>query len=243
MLRVSTALTFSALLVSSMPAVAADNAKTPTFTKDIAPIFQQKCESCHRPDNMAPMSLICLRRSASVGEVDRVARRRASDAAVAHRQDHGHPEVQERSLAQRRSDRDHPRMGGRRRAEGRSEGHARSESLEGRIGLEPGRTSSALRISSSSPPTTRCRRSRRTPGGGRRTRPASPSRAGFARSTSARSARTPARSRTMRWRVCSSPKTWIRRSSPTTRTSPATACSWNGRSARTATRCVRTPAV
>jgi mono/diheme cytochrome c family protein len=31
---------------------------TPTFTKDIAPIFQAKCESCHRPDNMAPMSLI-----------------------------------------------------------------------------------------------------------------------------------------------------------------------------------------
>ena len=58
MLRVSTALTFSALLVSSMPAAAADTAKTPTFTKDIAPIFQQKCESCHRPDNMAPMSLI-----------------------------------------------------------------------------------------------------------------------------------------------------------------------------------------
>ena len=28
-----------------------------TFTKNIAPIFQEKCESCHRPDNMAPMSL------------------------------------------------------------------------------------------------------------------------------------------------------------------------------------------
>src|SRR5215467_14027895 len=40
-------------------AQAADAPKpTPTFTKDIAPIFQAKCESCHRPDNMAPMSLI-----------------------------------------------------------------------------------------------------------------------------------------------------------------------------------------
>ena len=29
----------------------------PTFTKDIAPIFQKKCESCHRPDSIAPMSL------------------------------------------------------------------------------------------------------------------------------------------------------------------------------------------
>jgi hypothetical protein len=31
---------------------------TPTFTKDIAPIFQEKCEACHRPDSIAPMSLV-----------------------------------------------------------------------------------------------------------------------------------------------------------------------------------------
>jgi mono/diheme cytochrome c family protein len=30
---------------------------TPTFTKDIAPIFREKCEACHRTDGMAPMSL------------------------------------------------------------------------------------------------------------------------------------------------------------------------------------------
>src|ERR687897_1597210 len=29
----------------------------PTFTKDVAPIFQNKCESCHRTDSIAPMSL------------------------------------------------------------------------------------------------------------------------------------------------------------------------------------------
>ena len=29
-----------------------------TFTKDIAPILQAKCQSCHRPDSIAPMSLI-----------------------------------------------------------------------------------------------------------------------------------------------------------------------------------------
>lgn len=28
-----------------------------TFTKDVAPIFQAKCEACHRPDSIAPMSL------------------------------------------------------------------------------------------------------------------------------------------------------------------------------------------
>src|SRR4051812_29029973 len=32
-------------------------AATPTYTKDIAPIFQEKCEACHRPESMAPMSL------------------------------------------------------------------------------------------------------------------------------------------------------------------------------------------
>src|SRR5471030_1646319 len=58
MFRVSTALAFSALLMSSMPAAAADAGKPVTFTKDVAPIFQQKCESCHRPNNMAPMSLL-----------------------------------------------------------------------------------------------------------------------------------------------------------------------------------------
>src|SRR5437763_2834632 len=36
---------------------AADAPKTPTFTKDVAPIFQEKCEACHRPDSIAPMSL------------------------------------------------------------------------------------------------------------------------------------------------------------------------------------------
>mgnify|MGYP003345508021 CR=1 FL=1 len=32
--------------------------KSTTFTKDIAPIFQEKCEACHRPDSIAPMSLV-----------------------------------------------------------------------------------------------------------------------------------------------------------------------------------------
>ena len=29
-----------------------------TFTKDVAPILQRSCQVCHRPDNMAPMSLM-----------------------------------------------------------------------------------------------------------------------------------------------------------------------------------------
>src|SRR5882672_5368303 len=48
---------FGLALMLPGAAAAADAAKTPTFTKDIAPIFQEKCEACHRPDSMAPMSL------------------------------------------------------------------------------------------------------------------------------------------------------------------------------------------
>src|SRR6201990_224493 len=47
----------AALMVPRM-AAAADAVKNPTFTKDIAPIFQEKCEACHRPDSIAPMSLM-----------------------------------------------------------------------------------------------------------------------------------------------------------------------------------------
>src|SRR5258708_461934 len=52
----------AAIVVGTVLAVpvagrAADNAAAPTFTKDVAPIFQAKCEGCHRPDNMAPMAL------------------------------------------------------------------------------------------------------------------------------------------------------------------------------------------
>src|SRR5438128_12434084 len=29
-----------------------------TFTRDIAPILQRSCQQCHRPDSIAPMSLL-----------------------------------------------------------------------------------------------------------------------------------------------------------------------------------------
>jgi len=48
----------AAVVAMASAASAADTPKTVTFTKDIAPIFQQKCESCHRADGMAPMSLV-----------------------------------------------------------------------------------------------------------------------------------------------------------------------------------------
>jgi hypothetical protein len=46
--------------VLALPAVAAAQqaGPAPTFTRDVARIFQEKCESCHRPDSIAPMSLV-----------------------------------------------------------------------------------------------------------------------------------------------------------------------------------------
>jgi mono/diheme cytochrome c family protein len=50
------------LAVAAAPVVAADAASgsvvAPTFARDVAPIFQQKCQACHRPESIAPMSLI-----------------------------------------------------------------------------------------------------------------------------------------------------------------------------------------
>ncbi len=42
-----------------LPAFATDsNGASPTFAKDVAPILQAKCQSCHRDGSMAPMSLV-----------------------------------------------------------------------------------------------------------------------------------------------------------------------------------------
>src|SRR5277367_2779261 len=57
---VSAAVLLSGVMVAAEPGgkTSADSAKPVTFTKDVAPIFQSKCEECHRKDSMAPMSLV-----------------------------------------------------------------------------------------------------------------------------------------------------------------------------------------
>jgi hypothetical protein len=57
----ATAAAFAA--IAAAPAVAGEGAAKPTFTKDIAPIFQEKCEACHRTDSIAPMSLVTYEES------------------------------------------------------------------------------------------------------------------------------------------------------------------------------------
>ena len=58
--RIAPVLPFALLqfVAASPPAFAGQAAGEATFARDIAPILQRSCQSCHRPGSMAPMSLI-----------------------------------------------------------------------------------------------------------------------------------------------------------------------------------------
>ena len=58
------ALMAGGMLLAAGPSMAAALSNQPvTFTKDVAPIFQEKCQSCHRKGSMAPMSLVTYEES------------------------------------------------------------------------------------------------------------------------------------------------------------------------------------
>ena len=47
------------VLLGGIAAIASDNAAKPaTFNKDVLPILQKNCQTCHRPGQVAPMSLL-----------------------------------------------------------------------------------------------------------------------------------------------------------------------------------------
>src|SRR5688572_1776302 len=48
----------TAVAIAPAAAMAQPKAETVTFAKDVAPILQQKCQNCHRPGSIAPMSLV-----------------------------------------------------------------------------------------------------------------------------------------------------------------------------------------
>src|SRR5436853_7599104 len=47
-----------ALGLSTLRAGHTSPSATPTFSKDVAPIIFKNCAGCHRPDDIAPMSLL-----------------------------------------------------------------------------------------------------------------------------------------------------------------------------------------
>ena len=56
-MTLGTATALVVVVTLASPARASEVPAAPTFAKDVAPIFQAKCEACHRADSMAPMSL------------------------------------------------------------------------------------------------------------------------------------------------------------------------------------------
>src|SRR5688572_26703130 len=56
--RIVPALVVLSALYVAPQAFAQQNAAAPTFNKDVAPIFFANCTSCHRPGDIAPMSLL-----------------------------------------------------------------------------------------------------------------------------------------------------------------------------------------
>ena len=127
------------LLATAGPVVADEPVKTPVFTKDIAPIFQDKCQACHRPGYIAPMSLVTYEETRPWA--------RSIKARVAARQMppwHIDPTVgiqhfkNDRSLTDG-ADRHDRALGRRRCAAGRPEGHAAAEAIcqRRRVGLAP----------------------------------------------------------------------------------------------------------
>src|SRR2546427_1491842 len=54
MFRISAA----GFLLAIAAAAAPNNSTTVTFTRDVLPILQQNCQGCHRPGEVAPMSLL-----------------------------------------------------------------------------------------------------------------------------------------------------------------------------------------
>ena len=53
-----TLLAVAAVVVMSPGLAGAKDTQEVTFSKDVAPILQRSCQVCHRPNNMAPMSLL-----------------------------------------------------------------------------------------------------------------------------------------------------------------------------------------
>src|SRR5438105_7382439 len=48
----------TAAMSGSLRATAGEDSKPVTFTKDVLPILQKNCQSCHRPGEIAPMSFL-----------------------------------------------------------------------------------------------------------------------------------------------------------------------------------------
>src|SRR5882672_4068337 len=47
-----------AAALACAPTFASEGTRTPTFTKDVAPILEKNCQVCHRPGEAGPFSML-----------------------------------------------------------------------------------------------------------------------------------------------------------------------------------------
>ena len=73
MKRTLRTLTIVICLAPSLRAADGQHADGPTFTKDVAPILQKNCQSCHRPGEAGPFSMLTYEETASLDGGDRLA--------------------------------------------------------------------------------------------------------------------------------------------------------------------------
>ena len=109
-------------------AVSAQRAQTAsaqvTFTKDVAPILQRPASELPSARRDRADVADDLRGRAAVGALDQDSGSPGARCRRGHSTDDRHPEVQERSVAERRGDRDDRQVGRRRRAAGQRCRHA-----------------------------------------------------------------------------------------------------------------------
>ena len=85
-----------------IPALAATNSAAPTFNKDVLPILQANCQQCHRPGEIAPMSLLTYTEARPWAKAIKAVRREPEDAAMVCRPERG--PFRQRPPAQRSAD-------------------------------------------------------------------------------------------------------------------------------------------
>ena len=116
-------LAFGIVSAVGAPGYAENGAEAVTYYKDVLPIMQENCQTCHRPSGAniqrarRPDVVHGLPRDAALGPLDRQQGRVARDAAVVRLGPQGR--VRERARPDRRRDRHHPELGRGRRARGR----------------------------------------------------------------------------------------------------------------------------
>ena len=146
----------TALAFGAVAALAAEP-RPSRFHKDIEPILQRNCQTCHRPGQVAPMSFLDLSKRAPMGQGDEGRDALAQDAAVVRRS--RSTATSERPFAEASRHRYHREVGRHRRPRRRRERRTRRRCSGRRVGRSSP-TSSSTAPSPMSPPSPQKQRDR-----------------------------------------------------------------------------------